>query len=106
MYCRSASKPVSGDGEGDAAAAVDGVAAGAVFEFLDAPPQALRSNAKKIGPILFIGLFRVFLIANVHDRAFRILVNDIKPAAQSRMFEKIVMRIIRKHVARSKPGPN
>src|SRR5215218_7682242 len=113
MYWRSFSKPVSGDGKGDAAA-VTGVAAGALFETLEEPPHAApNSTTNIIGPITRI-LFKArlsqpffnLLVTNIHDRAFSILINDIKPAAQARMLEKVMMRIIGKHVPRTKPIAN
>lgn len=98
MYCRSFAKPVSGDGEGDAAAVL-GMAAGALLETPGGVPQAQKNKATAIkGPILLIAesfqtLFNL-LIPDIHDRALRILINNIKPPAQPRMLEKVVMRIV------------
>ena len=98
MSCRSFAKPVSGDGKGDAAAVV-GVAAGGLLETLGPAPQAEKNKANATrGPVLLIaGLSQTFfslLIPNIHDRALRILINDIKPTAQPCMLEKIVMLIV------------
>src|SRR5205814_8225858 len=100
-YWRSFSKPVSGDGDtwGEAGAGVSADFCG--VRLLEEPEQPVKSKAKIIGPagriLLTTKPSQVFfdlLIPNVHDRAVRILVNDIKPAAQSRVVEKVVMRII------------
>src|SRR5829696_4967360 len=101
MYCRSFSKPVSGDGTGV------GDAAGVVL-LLDVlagappPPQAPKNNTtikSNTQPNSFIARFskRVLynlLIPDVHDRTFRIFVNNIKPAARLCMLKKIVMLIV------------
>ena len=98
MNCRCFSKPVSGDTwtEGDAAGAGDE----AVFEVLGEPPHAAKSDAAitNTGPMRPISLkprsLITLLIPNIHDRALRILINNIKPPAQPRLLEKLVMRVV------------
>src|SRR6185369_2092178 len=46
------------------------------------------------------------LVSNVHDRALSVLINNIEPATHARGFEKVVMRIIGKHVPRAKSIAN
>src|SRR5215211_6804722 len=107
MYCRSLSKPVSGDGAGEAA--VTGEAAGPLLVTFVVPPAqpTAKIAANIIRPILLNARFSQslinLLVPNIHDRAFGILIDDIKPSAQPRMVKKIVMRIIGKHVARAEP---
>ena len=97
MYRRSSSKAVS-DGAG---AGATGVGVG-VLDVGAAPPHAQSKATVAIDTIRPVLLRRIkrplhwpkLLIANVHDRAIRILVNDIKPATRSRVIEKVVMRVI------------
>lgn len=99
-YCRSFSKPVSGDGVGVGDAA--GVAL--LLEVLVgalSPPHAPKNKitTSKTQPNLLIArlskrVLHKLLISDVHDGTFRILVNNIKPAACSRVIEKIVMLVV------------
>ena len=104
MYWSASSNSVRGDGDG----AWDVVGAGLLLlVVLGAEPlHAAKSNAIKsnisriglIGPIVLIlrqseTLIYLF-IPNVHDRTLCVFVNNIKPAARSRMIKKVVMTIV------------
>ena len=99
MYCRSLSKPVSGDACAVTDAAGDGD--GAVLEVLGERlhPERIKMIISPIGPIGPI-LFRWrqtlinVLIPNIHDRALRILIDNIKPTTQPRLVEEVVMVVI------------
>ena len=104
-YCRSFSKAVSGDNRGDDDACACGEGDSLFDRVCGEPPQAARRKAKtRIRTVLFrlAEALVNLLISNVHDRALRIFINDIKPTAQSRIFKKVVMGIIGKYIARAK----
>src|SRR6185369_17668464 len=98
MYCRSFSKPVSGDGTG---AEDDDCGAALLVVVLGEPPPPHRTNStlkRIIRTALFIAessqrLINL-LVPNVHDRTLRILVNNIKPSTQSRMFKEVVVLVV------------
>src|SRR6185369_15845988 len=117
VYCplrmnrRASSKSFSGDAwteaEGDAAGAGDAT----LSVVLGEPPQAAKSNATvSTSPTLFkswrIEAFINLLVPNIHDHALRILIHNIKPAAQPRLLSKFMMRVVRKHVPRPKAIAN
>src|SRR5688500_981611 len=100
MYCRSFSKPVSGDGAGVG----DPAGAGLELEVSVGvpPPQAPKNktptstNTQRISFIARLSkrILQQLLIPDVHDRTLRILVNNIKPAARTRLIEEVVMHIV------------
>ena len=53
-----------------------------------------RQESKLVKVSRHFQSFFNLLIPNVHDRAFRVLVNNIKPTAVSRVLEKVVMRVV------------
>src|SRR5690349_15101827 len=103
MNCISFSNSVCGDGDGAAVVATgDADAVLVFFDGLCEPPQRAPNSRPTsntmIGPTLLIAqpskTFINLLVSNVHDRALRVLINDIKPATRARRLEKVVMRII------------
>ena len=96
----SFSKPVSGDGAGVG----DPAGAGLELEVSVGvpPPQAPRnktttnSNKQRNSFIARLSkrILHELIIPDVHDRTFRILINNIKPAARARLIEEVVMQIV------------
>src|SRR3954451_7258957 len=98
MYWRSASKPLSGDAAGRAGGGGVVLLFGALVEIPFLQPASNTARVKSNTRGRFISrrsqFFLKLLVPNVHDRAISVLVNDIKPAAISRVLEEVVMRVV------------
>ena len=100
MYCRSFSKPVSGDGVG----VCDAAGVQLLFEALGgalplhAPKNktTISSNTQLNSLITRLSkrVLQKLLVPDIHDRTLRILVNNIKPAAHPRMVKEVVMLVV------------